>query len=289
MSTPEQRIRDFYGFDFPEDFFRFAEFYESVGWKPFEEVCNIGMAFPFDVAAGRPAKHFPEHPHWESRYYNDLPEFITIFLSDPDGLHWGYVFDAPGDLPPDVAFYYHSDTFHHKNDGPTLFDALENRLESYEEQCEDEADEDEDWAQALKATRKLRRQLKRFLKAHPAKPRDGSSTTGGARCWCRLEVVFPETRFRPLSVDPFAGDDYDKARPERASLEPALAEALALLRAGYPGAALKLGRDLWPWAHRFPEVYDLLEGAYTALDRAPLIRLMNEARAFRAHCDSQRG
>ena len=22
MSTPEQRIRDFYGFDFPEDFFR---------------------------------------------------------------------------------------------------------------------------------------------------------------------------------------------------------------------------------------------------------------------------
>ena len=26
MSTPERRIREFYGFDFPEDFFRFREF-----------------------------------------------------------------------------------------------------------------------------------------------------------------------------------------------------------------------------------------------------------------------
>ena len=45
---------------------------------------------------------------------------VTVFTGTTDGLHWGYVFDAPGEHPPVVAHYWHSDTFEHAVDGAVL-------------------------------------------------------------------------------------------------------------------------------------------------------------------------
>src|SRR3954462_13414046 len=103
MPTPEQRIRDFYGFAFPDDFFLFREFITRLAPNLLSDACDMHLAFPFEVAAGGKPKDNPEHPLWEDRYYHDLPEFITIFPGTTDGLHWGYFFDAPGRRPPAVA------------------------------------------------------------------------------------------------------------------------------------------------------------------------------------------
>ena len=56
MSTPEQRIRDFYGFDFPEDFFRFREFVAELKKGLLADATDMHPAQPFDVADGKPAK-----------------------------------------------------------------------------------------------------------------------------------------------------------------------------------------------------------------------------------------
>jgi hypothetical protein len=78
------------------------------------------------------------------------------------------------------------------------------------------------------------------------------------------------------------------ADPQRPQVEKLVAEALRSLQADRPGAALKLGRDLWVWASEFPECYALLDAAYSALGRQPLRRLMTEARSWRQYCDSRR-
>jgi hypothetical protein len=132
VSTPEQRIRDVYGFAFPDDFFRFREFLAGLPPGILGDACDMHPAFPFDVAQGRPPEHYPEHPLWEDRYYHDLPEFITLFTGTTDGLHYGYIFDSPGEFPPVVAHYWHGDTFQHTVDGDTLFEAARWHVEKAE-------------------------------------------------------------------------------------------------------------------------------------------------------------
>jgi len=62
---------------------------------------------------------------------------------------------------------------------------------------------------------------------------------------------------------------------------------MVALRAGYPGAALQLGRNLWVWASEFPECCSLLDAAYSALGRWSLRLLMAEARGYGVSCDSR--
>src|SRR4051812_23949764 len=103
-------------------------------------------AFPFHVADGKRAKDHPENPHWEDRFYLDLPEFVTLFIGGGDGLHRGYFFDAPGEREPVVASYYHSDTFEHSIPGDDIFGAVRYLLEMAEEDLlellEEEGEED---------------------------------------------------------------------------------------------------------------------------------------------------
>ena len=129
MATPEERIREFYGFDFPAAFFRFREFLAELPAGLPGDSLDLNPAFPFDVADGKSAKDYPEHPHWEDRYYNDLPEFVTLFGGGPDGLHRGYFFDAPGELEPVVASFYNSATFDHTITGDHIFEAVRNIVE----------------------------------------------------------------------------------------------------------------------------------------------------------------
>lgn len=298
-TTAEQRIRDCYGFAFPDEFFRYREFLGRLPPKALGETCDLHPAFPFQLADGKPAKSHPEHPLWEDRFYHDLPEFVTLFTGTTDGLHWGYVFDSPGELPPVVAHYWHSDTFEHGIDGDTLFEAtraiVEDNEKGFLEMIDDDPDGEDDYRARLELLAGVREVLNNYWggdreevgeeyeQAYPAK----RARKPVADTWDRLGIVVPNGKYKKLSSEPLslAGG---RANPQRAHIEQLTTEAMQMLRDGYPGAALKLGRDLWVWAKEYPECYDLLDAAYVALGRQPLRRLMTEARRWRQECERPR-
>ena len=294
MSTPEQRVRELYGFVFPDEFFRFRDFLGRLPPGLLGEACDMHPAYPFGAAEGRRPKDHPRHPLWEDRYYHDLPEFLTVFTGTVDGLHWGYFFDAPGEHPPVVAHYWHGDTFQHTVDGDSLFEAVRWHVELRERDFLERADEDPGEAdyceERLGQLAAIRDELSRFWGADRTQTGDdylhafdGSAwRKPAAPTWSQIGIVVPPRRYRPLSADPFSGHHADPQGPQ---IEALTAEAMDLLRRGFPGAALKLGHDLWVWANDFPECYELLDAAYVALGREPLRRLLAEARAYRAWCD----
>lgn len=288
MSTPEQRIRAFYGFDFPEDFFRYREFLARLGRDDLDRACTMRAGFPFAVASGQ------ADSAEEDRYYHDLPEFITLFGGEGDGHHFGYFFDAPGELPPIVAAYWHSDTFQHYSPGDTIFEAVRNELEVASGNAAGSISADPTfYGKQLEVIAEVRALLSEFWGADRVEVGDeyadwydaSASRDPVAETWSDLGIVVPENWYRPLSDDPITRRPVAWSGDQVAALA---AEALSLLHHGYCGAALKLGHDLWCWAQEYPVCYDLLEAAYTALDRALLLRLLNEARAFREHCDHNR-
>jgi hypothetical protein len=144
MPTPEQRLRGLYGFDFPDDFFRFRDFLARLPRGALADACDMRPAYPFNAAAGRKPGDHPRRPLWEDRYYHDLPEFVTLFTGGTDGLHWGYFFDSPGEHPPVVVHYWHSDSFDHGVDGDGLFEAIRLQVEvsdrGYREMIDDDPD-----------------------------------------------------------------------------------------------------------------------------------------------------
>jgi hypothetical protein len=294
MVTAEQRIRDFYGIDFPDDFFRYREFMAGLPPRLLGEVCDMYPSFPFDVADGKPPANYPNHPHWEARYYYDLPEFVTLFTGTSDGLHYGYFFDAPGELPPVVAHYWHSDSFQHTIGGDTLFEATRRCVEKVESDFLSMADDpgDADYCrERLEKVAVVRAQLSSFWgadreetgKEYLSEFYGSSWRRPVAKTWDDLGIVVPRVAYRKPSADPWAAGY--RVDPQRPQVEALTAEAMRVLRTGRPGAALQLGRNLWAWASEFPECYSLLDAAYSALGRQPLRVLMAEARGFREFCD----
>jgi hypothetical protein len=295
VTTPEKRIRDCYGIDFPDDFFRFRAFLEKLPEGVLSEACDLNAAFPFDVASGRPPRDYPEHPLWEDRYYHDLPEFVTVFTGTVDGVHWGYFFDAPGEYPPVVVHYWHSDTFQHAFDGDNIFEAVRLQVELTEQGYREDDQEDADYRQEQFA----RLQVIREALAHhwdTGRPQTGVEYFNKfhrsawrkpvAKTWSDLGIVVPAKQYRRLSSEIFTDSTTGyRIEPQRPRIDALCAEAMNLLATGKPGAALKLGHDLWVWASDFPECYTLLDAAYTALGREPLRHLLAEAREFRAWCD----
>jgi hypothetical protein len=296
MSKSEQRVRDFYGFAFPDNFFRFRDFMGRLPPGILGDTCDMHPAFPFDVAEGRQPQDYPEHPLWEDRYYHDLPEFITLFNGTTDGLHYGYVFDAPGELPQVVAHYWHSDTFQHTIDGDTLFEATRWYVEKAEsdflDMTEDPSEAD-DCRERLEQVAVVRAELSAFWGAERQQTGEeylnefhGSSWRKPvAQTWDALGILVPPAQYKKLAADPFAGYQVDPQRPQ---IDELASEAMQSLRAGHPGAALKLGRDLWVWAREFPECYALLDAAYTELGREPLRQLLAAARDWRQYCEGRR-
>jgi hypothetical protein len=296
-STPEQRIRDLYGFSFPVEFFQFRKFLAGLPAGILAHACDMRPAFPFDVADGRTSTTFPDNPLWEDRYYNDLPEFITLFNGSIDGLHFGYYFDAPGELPPLVVHYWHSDAYQHSIDADGLFEATRSQVEQAESdnlEMAEEPDEAADCHERLAVLAVIRAHLSVYWGGDRSETGDEYLERYGdeeswrepvANTWDDIGIVVAESQFEPLSSDPFGGDRLDVERPE---IENLTAQAMQMLRDGRPGAALKLGRDLWVRAGDFPECYELLDAAYAALRRDPLRRLLAAARAWREHCDAGR-
>jgi hypothetical protein len=297
MLMPSQRLHDVYEFAFPDDFFDFRDFLGGLPPGILAEACDMQPAYPFDVADGRPPKDYPEQPLWQDRYYHDLPEFITLFKGTTDGLHWGYFVDAPGEYPPVVAHYWHSDTFQHTIDGDTVFEAVRWQVELSERcflEMADETPEEADYCRRrLEQLAVIRDALARSWKAdRPETGDDYLNAFGGsawrtpvAPTWSQLGIVLPPEQYRPLFADPFRGSFVEPMRPE---IEGLAEQAMRFLAEGFPGAALKLGHDLWGWADEFPECYALLDAAYVALGREPLRNLLAAAHSFRKWCASRR-
>ncbi|HJZ54407.1 MAG TPA: ADP-ribosylation family protein, partial [Gemmataceae bacterium] len=154
MPTPEQLIRDAYGFDFPPDFFPFREFLAALPRNLLDDALEIHSAYPFKAADGKQPRDHPNRPHWEDRYYNDPPEFVTILHGRTDGLHWGYYFDDPATSRAVVASFYSNDAFQFSIDGDSLFEAVRMSVEyaerDFQNFLEDEPDEKKYYEKKLK-------------------------------------------------------------------------------------------------------------------------------------------
>jgi Uncharacterised conserved protein (DUF2228) len=293
------QLRDLYGFDFPDDLFRFWEFANRL--RPLEpllaldEVCHIHLAGPFEVLAGRFDRRSPRYSlllHW--RYYNDPPEFFTVLLGDVDGLHWGYYLDDPATPTACVASYYTNDAFELMTDGDTLFEALRLDLEQRHRDCLEYRDAESEHAaecdETLAALANLRRALQRYetgdraevgeeyVETYQAERRRAKRIV--ARTQEGMGVVAPRETYRPLSLKD------KKLWKTLWSEDDPLAlvnEARQALRDGYPTTALKLGKDLWAVGGERHTEYavELLDAAYAALKREVLREVLRQHRVHR--------
>ena len=299
MFLRREQLRRLYGFDFPDDLFRFWEFANRL--KPldplhaFADTLNIVLVGPFEVLSGRFDIHTPRLSpllHW--RYYLDPPEFFTVLAGGGDGLHLGYYLDDPAAVQGCVAYYYAADVFEIADSGDTLFEAVRQELEdAYQNAQEDSAyfpKDAADYDKTLRALDKLRVELCRH--ATGDRPEQGDdycekyrsasarnslviASTGDG-----MGVVAPPEKYRPLSLPD------KKLRPLlRTQNDPTamVEEARQALRDGFPATALKLGKELWPMPgeRKAAYAYELLDAAYAALGLSVLREVLRTHREHR--------
>jgi hypothetical protein len=282
------QLRQLYGFDFPEDLFRFWEFVNRLA--PLEPLtalahtAGLHLVGPFDVLAGRfdgRTPPYPQHLHW--RYADDPPEFFTVFAGGPAGLHHGYYLDDPAARSGCVASYYAHDVFELEAEGETLFDACRLELEQREANCEELAPTDPVRARTQEEIARVRAKLLGYATAE--RPEMGlqyvekytavrPSRFGRvvAPTYEGMGIVVPPKTYRPLSLP---DRKLWRALKKSAARTPIIEEGWSALREGYPGTALKLGKDLWALGERPREyAYDLLDAAYAALGRDVLQQVL---------------
>ncbi len=303
MTTPLARrraqLRELYGFDFPDDLFRFWDF--AARLRPLEplraldDALDMVLVGPFEVLAGRFDGRSPRyslHLHW--RYYDDPPEFFTAVAGHIDGLHWGLYLDDPAAGSGCVASYYSRDAFEISSDGDDLFEAVRLHLEHSHQDCEEYRAEDEENAAEydaqLDGLAELRGTLMRWATTHRPEigeeyaERYGSAPLRDERVVAEtmegMGIVVPPALSRPLSLKDKRL--WSRLRKEDDPLD-LVEEARDALRAGFPGTALKIGKDLWATTGptKTDYAYELLDAAYAALGREELRQVLRNHRANR--------
>jgi hypothetical protein len=302
MSRRDQRrarLRAEYGFDFPNDFYRFWDFVNRLApldpLHALTEALEVVLVGPFEVLAGRFDGRVPRHSlllHW--RYYDDPPEFFTVLAGGGDGLHWGYFLDDPPRGTACVASYYARDAYELSADGDTLFEAVRLHLEYSQRDWEDYRDEDpkdaEHYETSLERLAVLRGRLMEVATAD--RPETGEEYTERyagvtsreesvvAETMEGIGIVVPPALYRPLEMD-----DRKLWRHLRRTEDPAgvVEEARQALRDGFAGTALKLGKDLWATtgARKAAQACDLLDATYAALGREVLRGVLGTHRSNR--------
>jgi hypothetical protein len=275
------QLRNLYGFDFPEDLFRFWEFLNRLA--PLEplsalaETTGLYLVGPFEVLAGRfDGRVSPYHQHLHWRYADDPPEFFTVLAGGADAQHFGYFLDDPLERGGCVASYYAEDVFELEADCETLFEAV--RLEL--EQRDADADSDNERAGIADVRAKLLRYatadrpetgdayVEKYLWVRPARfARVVAATREG------MGIVVPPERYRPMALPDKRLRRYFRRTKEPTAL---IDEARAALKKGYAGTALKLGKELWATRRKRHRAlaYDLLDAAYDALGRDVLRQVL---------------
>lgn len=296
MIDRRHQLRELYGFDFPDDFFRFWKFVNRL--QPLEPLkalldLSIQLVGPFEILAGRFDRRTPRHSHllhW--RFSFDPPEFFTVLAGDIDGLHWGYYLDDPARGGGCVASYYAADAFELSVDGNDLFETIRLHLEECYRDCKEYGEYD---SEAAKPSEEKMRQLDGWRAtllsfataerseigaAYVDRYAGRSRRRRTARTQEGMGVVVPKALYRPLSLkDQKLWSHLCETDNPVAVVE----EARQALCDGYPGTALKLGKDLWAvGGERHTEyAYELLDAAYAALGREVLRNVLRVHRENR--------
>jgi hypothetical protein len=290
MNNVVERV---YGFAFPTGLYAFHEFWKKHA--PLFEDSGLGVVGPFDLLANAKAKVDPGGD-WP-RFYNDPPELFTVMVGDTDGLHWGYSFDDTSSEPV-VASYYGNDAFE-MSEHPTLFHALREDLELRVRDALDYAETDRenaaDYEARLEKAGRARQALSRvalserketgaaYVKRYLSKK---TSRKVVAKTRHHMGIVVPKNQYRALAAkDPFEKWNYvPKARDVKAMMK----KARDLADEGKPGAALKLGQDLWGYAAFHDASAEMLDLAYEKLGRPVLRDYLTRAMKYRRKCDAKR-
>jgi hypothetical protein len=305
-----QHLHSLYGFDFPDDLYRFWDFANRL--RPLEplaalEPLDLHLVGPFDVLAGGfdgRLTRFSQLLHW--RYANDPPEFFTVLSGAEDGLHWGYYLDEPGEPGGCVASYYAHDVLELSADGETLFEAvrmvIEQRYDDVESAGWRKPDEDDEsllphtrplsaaQGRQLSELDRIRSRLMAYATAE--RPECAAEYEEKYQGVCTRDervlaptldgmgIVAPGDTYRPLSLD---GGKLRKRLQSAKGTVALVEEARQALRDGYPATALKLGKDLWALGgpERTEYAYELLDAAYAALRRPVLREVLRVHRANR--------
>ena len=290
MPSRREQIRSLYGFDFPDDFFRFWDFANRL--KPldpihaFTDLLQITLVGPFEVLSGRFDLHTPRLSpllHW--RYYFDPPEFFTVLAGGTDRLHYGYYLDDPSDGRGCIASYYALDAYQLSTDGDTLFEALRMELEA-----QYDLGEGREVEARLEQFDRLRQTLARYATADRPERGDFYVETWQARTARRFRliastpegmgVVAPPETYRPLALTNAKLRSLLYKQDDPAEI---VDEARQALRDGFPATALKLGKELWPLPgeRKAEYAYELLDAAYAALGRPVLREVLRTHREHR--------
>jgi hypothetical protein len=276
------QLRRLYGFDFPDDFFRFWEFANRL--KPLDPLSalsdslHIRLVGPFEVLSGRFDHSTPRLSpllHW--RYYLDPPEFFTVLAGAEDRLHWGYYLDDPTDGRSCVASYFALDVFELSADGDNLFEAVRLELEARHDQGR------------LEPVDLLRQEIQKYATAERPERDAGyvdqyqgkvaRNATVIASTPEDMWVVAPPETYRPLSLSDKKLRSLIRKESDPIAL---VVEARQALRDGFPATALKLGKELWPLHgdRKAEYAHELIDAAYAALGREVL---RNVLRVHREH------
>jgi hypothetical protein len=298
MIDRRHQLRELYGFDFPDDFFRFWEFVNRL--QPLEPLqalldLSIHLVGPFEILAGRFDRHTPRYSHllhW--RYSLDPPEFFTVLAGSDDGLHWGYYLDDPAHGVGCVASYYARDAFEISVDGDDLFEAVRLHLEERYRDCEEDLADDPnasaEYEEEMRQLDGLRMKLLAFATKERSEIGAAYVDRYSGRAARRGEVIAKTSEgmgivaspecYRPLSRKDGKLWSYLCESDDPSDV---VAEARQALREGFPGTALKLGKDLWAvGGERHTEyAYELLDAAYAALGREVLRKVLRTHRENR--------
>jgi hypothetical protein len=269
-----------FGFPFPKDFLRFQDFLlelEKQGIPLGDESLGISPANVFQIFDD------PSSADLETPFYRDPPEFLTLLLGDTDGLHWGYYVDDPAHPPSAVASYYHNDVLEFSL-SRDLFQAVADHAEDTRVQVEELLQTDpasvSDYEERIGNIKRIQKVLTRYqpgtsLERHVTAPtRDHAG------------IVVPEGSYAPLAGDdPFQDAFYSPGPDEVQRLR---TTALDAAKHGFPGTALKLGKDLWDYSDFFEVSCELLAAAYQGLNRPLLGKRLEAIKKFRKSVDAER-
>lgn len=295
LEQRKARLRAEYGFDFPEGLFRFWDFACRLAplgpLNALAEPLGVVLVGPFEVLHGRFDGRVPRRSlqlHW--RYHDDPPELFTALAGSADGLHWGYFLDDPASGEGCVASYYARDAYELSADGDDLFEAMRLHLEFAHADAEADAEMGVSEGAPLEQLARLRGRImehatadrpevgdeyaERWAGVTSRKPRVVADTMEG------MGVVVPPGKYRPLSLD---GKKLYKHLRRSEDIDGLVEEARRALAEGYPGTALKLGKDLWACVgeRKGRAAALLLEEAYEALGRPALLAVLRTHLACR--------
>ncbi len=284
--TQSQRIKKYYGIDFPISFYEFYDFAQQLtpdkNWQTISKALQYRLGSAFDVFRDDfDEKKF--NPLYDDRHYNDPPEFLTIISGVSDGEHYGIWVDDPQTSNICSASYYSNDAFEISLK-ESIFYAMRYNLEiAYEDYKVSNEDT------ALAEIEKVRDILCSFYTADRNEiGNEYVSKYMQSDLFKRVDVIRTDEMAGVVAPQDKCGTIY-KEKPVYEMDVAAKAEYLQMgkksLDDGYPGSALAVARDLWLEKKLRAENNKLMSAAYKALGRDKLDDYLQVAIKFREDND----